>query len=117
MLRHFDVVHLATAMIGKPSYVLDALGDLEGGSWAVGLVVVLGWLAAVALSWRLADRRPFRLDLVAGVATGVAVLSTARIFGKVCCTTSPRSWMIALVAVAATLWTVILVEQRWRRCR
>lgn len=116
VLRHFDVVHLATAMIGKPSYVLDALGDLEGGSWAVGLVVVLGWLAAVALSWRLADRRPFRLHLVAGVATGVAVLSTARIFGKVWYYLTLWSWMIALVAVAATLWTaVILVEQRWRR--
>ena len=116
VLRHFDVVHLATAMIGKPSYVLDALGDLEGGSWVVGLLVVLVWMGAASVAWRLADRRPFRLHLIAGVATVVAVVSTARIFGKVWYYLTLWSWLIGLVAVAATLWTAVVVaEQRWRR--
>ena len=114
---HPLVVHAAVVLIPLTGLLALVMVLIPRFSYRFGpLILVLGWLAAVALSWRLADRRPFRLHLVAGVATGVAVLSTARIFGKVWYYLTLWSWMIALVAVAATLWTaVILVEQRWRR--
>ena len=106
ILRHFDVFHLVATLAGRSGNWLDTLRDLEGGSWVVGLVVLLAWAATAVWSLRLPDRRVRRLHLVVAVATFVAVMSTARIFGKVWYYLTLWAWVIALVAVFAALFTV-----------
>ena len=105
VLAHFDVTHVVSGSLSRSDYFIDNLDALAGGRWAVGALVLLAWLAAAVVSVRLEDRRILRLHLVVAVATAVAFLSTARIFGKVWYYLTLWSWSIALLAVAATLWT------------
>ena len=107
VLAHFDVVHILTASITRGDAVIANLDDLAGGRWAIGAVVLLVWLAAAVVSWRLPDRRIVRLHLVVAVGTAVAFLSSARIFGKVWYYLTLWSWSIALLAVAASIWTAV----------
>ena len=107
VLGHFDVTHIVSGSLSRSDYFIDNLDSLAGGRWAVGALVLLAWLAAAVVSVRLADRRIFRLHLVVAVATAVAFLSTARIFGKVWYYLTLWSWSIALLAVAATIWTFV----------
>ena len=105
VLAHFDVIHLATRLPQRGADYFEILDDLEGGSWMVGLVVFAAWVGAAVWSWRLADRRIVRLHAVVAVATGVAVVSTSRIFGKVWYYLTLWAWVLGLLAVFATLWT------------
>jgi len=107
VLAHFDVTHIVSGSVSRSDYFIDNLDALSGGRWAVGALVLLAWLAAVVVSVRLEDRRIFRLHLVVAVATAVAFFSTSRIFGKVWYYLTLWSWSIALLAVAATIWTCV----------
>lgn len=116
VLAHFDITRIVTGSASRTDYFLDSLDDLAGGRWAIGLLVLLLWLGAAAVAWRLPDRRPLRLHLVVALGTLVAFTSTARIFGKVWYYLTLWSWSIALLAVAATIWTFIAWwEQREHR--
>ncbi|MEQ1702373.1 MAG: hypothetical protein ABMA25_19865 [Ilumatobacteraceae bacterium] len=118
VLAHFDLTRIVTGSAGRTDYFLDSLDDLAGGRWAIGALVLLLWLGAAAVAWKLADRRLIRLHAVVAVGTLVAFSSTARIFGKVWYYLTLWSWSIALLAVAATIWTCIAWwEQRERRSR
>ncbi|HQZ36394.1 MAG TPA: hypothetical protein PK020_18350 [Ilumatobacteraceae bacterium] len=107
VLAHFDVTHVVSASLGRSDYFIDALDGLAGGRWVIGALVLLAWLAAVAVSVRLADHRILRLHVVVGVAAAIGLFSTARIFGKVWYYLTLWSWSIALLAVAATIWTFV----------
>ncbi|MGB8859323.1 MAG: hypothetical protein WCC60_08705 [Ilumatobacteraceae bacterium] len=107
VLAHFDVTHVVTGSLGRSDYFIENLDDLAGGRWLIGAVVLLAWFAAAVVSLRLADRRIIRLHAVVAVGTAVACLSTGRIFGKVWYYLTLWSWSIALLAVAATLWTAV----------
>lgn len=107
VLAHFDVVHILTGSFTRGDDVIANLDDLAGGRWALGTVVLLAWLAAAVASWRLPDRRIVRLHLVVAVGTAIAFLSTARIFGKIWYYLTLWAWSIALLAVAASIWTVV----------
>jgi hypothetical protein len=91
---------------------LATLDDLAGGRWAIGAVVLLLWIGAFVVAWRLRDRRLVRLHTVVAVGVAVAVLSTGRIFGKVWYYLTLWSWSIALLAVAASVWTAIVWWER-----
>ncbi|MFT3854215.1 MAG: hypothetical protein QM733_15960 [Ilumatobacteraceae bacterium] len=113
ILAHFDVWHLAVRLIARPARYLGVVADLDGGSWVVGLLVVLAWAATAVLSLRLPDRRPARLHLVVVVGLVVSVVSAARIFGKVWYYLTLWAWAIALLAVLAAVWTLVQwFEQR-----
>ncbi|CAN5543834.1 hypothetical protein BH10ACT2_BH10ACT2_23530 [soil metagenome] len=107
VLAHFDVTHIVIGTIGRSSYWVDRLDNLADGSWVVGAVVLLVWIAAIAVSWRLPDRRIFRLHLVTAVAFVVVLASTARIFGKIWYYLTLSNWIVAALAVAATVWTFV----------
>jgi hypothetical protein len=107
VLGHFDISHIVAGSLTRSDYFIDNLDGLAGGRWIIGAVVLLVWSAAAVVSLRLVDRRIVRLHLVVAVATAVAFLSTARIFGKVWYYLTLWSWSIALVAVAATIWTFV----------
>jgi 4-amino-4-deoxy-L-arabinose transferase-like glycosyltransferase len=112
-LRHFDVVHLAWRLVARSSVAIDTLHDLEGGSSMVGVLVLLLWVGAAC--WTVVqvrrgggDRRLLRLHAVVAVAVLLSVMSIARVFGKVWYYLSLWAWSIALLAVLATIWTVVL---------
>ncbi len=107
MLAHFDVTHVVSGSLTRSDYFIDNLDSLAGGRWVIGALVLLVWLAAAVVSVRLDDRRILRLHLVVAVAAAVGFLSTARIFGKVWYYLTLWSWSIALLAVAATIWTFV----------
>ena len=115
VLAHFDVVHVVVGLIRRPAAYLGVVADLNGGSWVIGLVVVVVWAATVVLATRLPDSRPFGLHLVVGLALVVAVLSAARIFGKVWYYLTLWAWAIALLAVLAAVWTIVQSAERRRR--
>ncbi len=115
VLRHFDLVHVAVRTLARSSDAPTVLVDLEGGSWLVGLVVLLAWAGAVAVAWRLAERRLLRLHAVVGIALLIAVMSLARVFGKVWYYLSLWAWIIALLAFVATVWTAVVAWERGGR--
>lgn len=117
ILAHFDVTHIVSGALSRSDYFIDNLDDLAGGRWTIGALVALAWVAAAAVSVQLEDRRIVRLHLVVAVATAVAFLSTARIFGKVWYYLTLWSWSIALLAVAATIWTCVAWWEVGRRGR
>lgn len=107
VLAHFDLTHVVTGLATRSSDEIEHLDALAGGRWVIGLLVLLVWAAAALYSLRLADRRIRRLHLVVAVGTAVAFLSTGRIFGKVWYYLTLWSWSLALLAVAATVWTAL----------
>ena len=117
VLAHFDIAHVVTASLGRGDYFIDNLDDLGGGRWVVGALVLLVWAVAGVASLRLVDRRIARLHLVVAVGAAIAFFSTARIFGKVWYYLTLWSWSIALLAVAATIWTAVAWWEAGRRRR
>ncbi|MEO5722886.1 MAG: hypothetical protein ABIQ39_13365, partial [Ilumatobacteraceae bacterium] len=115
ILAHFDLWHLMVRLFGRSGDYFALVADLDGGSWKRGLVVVVVWLTLAAVALRMPDRRPLRMHLVAAVATVVAVLSAERIFGKVWYYLTLWAWVIALLAVLASLWTAVQLIDRHRR--
>jgi hypothetical protein len=112
VLAHFDVTRVLTGTVTRNDDHLATLDDLAGGRWAIGAVVLLLWIGAFVVAWRLRDRRLVRLHTVVAVGVAVAVLSTGRIFGKVWYYLTLWSWSIALLAVAASVWTAIVWWER-----
>ena len=109
MLGHFDMWRVPSQVFGRSGYFIDAVTDLDGGSWKIGAVVLLTWVVAAVASLRLADRRVLRLHVVVAAATVVGTMSAARIFGKVWYYLVLWGWIIALLAVLATVWTAVSV--------
>ena len=114
VLAHFDLWHLVVRLIGRSAQQLSVTVDLDGGSWVIGLVVVLAWAATVVLAVRLPDHRPLGLHLVVAVGIVVSIVSAARIFGKVWYYLTLWAWAIALLAVLAAVWTLVQAMERRR---
>jgi hypothetical protein len=113
VLAHFDVTRIVAGTVARTDDHLATLDDLAGGRWLIGAVVLLAWIGAFVVAWRGSDHRLIRLHTVVAVGVAVAVLSTGRIFGKVWYYLTLWSWSIAVLAVAATVWTAV----RWRERR
>ncbi len=105
VLRRFDLVHLATRLVQRPSFFLDAAADQEGGQWWLGAVLVAAWVAAVVLYRRTGEQRLLGLHVVVGVGTLLGMVSTGRIFGRVWYYLTLWAWLLALLAALATVWT------------
>jgi hypothetical protein len=107
-LQHFDILHIGARMVGRSSSAIATYRDLVGGSTAVGAVVVAAWAVSAGVAWRLVrDRRLARLHVVVGISVALSMLSISRVFGKVWYYLSLWAWGIALLAVLATVWTVV----------
>lgn len=106
VLEHFDVLHVARRLVTRSDGYLPVLDDLAGGSAVIGAVVVATWLVCGAVAWRRRDRSLVALHVVVAVATSVAVLSTARIFGKVWYYLTLWAWSLGLLALLAVALTV-----------
>lgn len=106
VLEHFDVVHVASRLATRSDGYLPVLDDLVGGSAIVGALVLVGWSVSGVVALRRRDRSLVSLHAVVAVTTAVAVLSTARIFGKIWYYLTLWSWSLGLLAVLATILTV-----------
>lgn len=116
VLAHFDLTRIVTGVVGRSGDEIAHLDALAGGRWGIGLLVLLLWVSAAVVSWQLSDRRIVRLHTVVAIGAAVAVVSTSRIFGKVWYYLSLWSWSLALLAVAAMVWTAVAWwEQSGRR--
>ncbi len=112
MLRHLDATALVTRHVtGTGQFVDDA------SSWRGAIVLAL-WVAAAVVSVRLGPRAPRSLramHVVVGVAIGLGMLSTARIFGRPWYYLTLWAWGTTMLALGAILWTALEVWRGRRR--
>lgn len=112
MLRHLDLVRMAGDAFGADGYVTRAGYDLQG-SVVPGVVVVLVWLATVAIAFRMRHRVLLTLHLVIGWSLVLGVVSMSRIFGKVWFYLTLWAWTSATLLAVAVVWTLLV----WARGR
>lgn len=115
VLRHFDPVHLVVRLADRSSYALTTLRDLEGGSWRLGAAALAVWFVCAGLAVRRRHHALMGIHLVVAVAVGTAMLSVARVFGKVWYYLSLWAWVVALLAALATVWTLAAEWEARRR--
>jgi len=106
MLRHLDVVHLAS----DPLVARDGIAPV--GSVAIGIVVVLTWIAAFVTSIRLRVTRLVALHSVVAAALLLGWISMSRIFGKVWYYLTLWAWPTTVLMTVAIAWTVLAIMGR-----
>ena len=67
LLRHLNVFRIGTGAFGSDGYVTRAAFDLQG-SVLPGLLVLLVWIGAAVLAWRIGHRALTTLNVVIGWA-------------------------------------------------
>lgn len=112
-LRHLDVFRLAGGAFGADGYATRAGFDLER-SIVPGLVVLLVWVAAVAVAVRMRHRSLIGLHALLGWMLVLGVVSMSRIFGKVWFYLTLWAWMTTTLVVVAVVWTAVaFARSRW----
>jgi hypothetical protein len=86
--------------------------DATTGSVLPGLLLLLAWLAAVWLAWRVRHRLLLMLDLVIGVALLVAVENMGQIFGYVWYYLVLWAWALNGLMLLSIGWTIATLLQR-----
>jgi hypothetical protein len=91
-------------------FALRAHQDLTGLSSTSGinlpaLVLIVVWLGAVGLAWRLGLKRVLRLHVVVGAALALAAFSSTRIYGLLWHYLFLWAWGLATVMLVAIAWT------------
>jgi hypothetical protein len=109
VLKHFDLGHLVVDQVREPG--LLARGEL--GRFAVawrGAALLLAWAGLAALTWRRSPRALHVLHLVVGASAVMAWYSISRVFGVVWYYLMLWLWPVALLALVATVWSMVV----WR---
>ena len=108
MLRHLDATALVTRhLTGTGQFVDDA------SAWRGAIVLAL-WVAAAVVATRIGPRSLKAMHVVVGVAIGLGIVSTARIFGRPWYYLTLWAWGTTMIALGAILWTALEV---WRARR
>lgn len=108
-IQHLDLGDLLAADDGA----LERATSGTTGPLAVGLVVLVVWLAAVAGALRLRHRSLLHLHAVVGAGLVLAAISISRIFGSLWWYLMLWAWGVALLLALAVGWTVMeLVRAR-----
>jgi len=115
-LRHLDV----TGFLGDAG---DSLGSLArssgdpGGSVLPGVLVLVVWLASIAVAWRRRHEAVLKLDAVVAVALVLGAFSMSRIFGKVWYYLMLWAWGTLGLLLLAVVWTALdaIDHERLRR--
>jgi hypothetical protein len=105
-LRHLDPVDGFVRMLSEPGAFLTASFDPDSRIWAGALVLVI-WLATVALAAFLRHHVLLRLHAVVGVALVLGVFSMSRIFGKVWYYLTLWAWVTTTLLLLAVVWTLV----------
>jgi hypothetical protein len=105
MLRHLDATALATRhLTGTGQFVDDA------SAWR-GAILLAVWVVAAIVATRIGPRSLKAMHIVVGVAIGLGIASTARIFGRPWYYLTLWAWGTTMLALGAVLWTALEV---WR---
>jgi hypothetical protein len=108
MLRHLDATALVTRhLTGTGQFVDDA------AAWR-GAIVLAVWVVAAVIAVRIGPRALRAMHVVVGVAIGLGILSTARIFGRPWYYLTLWAWGTTMLTLGAILWTALEV---WRARR
>lgn len=111
VLEHFDLGHLVVDQVREPG--LLARGDLGRFPVAGRGVVLLGaWALAAAIAWRRSPRSLQVLHVVVGAGTLLAWYSISRVFGVVWYYLMLWLWAVALLALGALVWSVLVALGR-----
>jgi hypothetical protein len=105
-LRHLDPIDGLARMLSEPGAFVTAGFDPDSRIWAGALVLVV-WLATVALTAYLRHHVLLRLHAVVGVALVLGVLAMSRIFGKVWFYLTLWAWVTATLMLLALVWTLV----------
>ena len=111
VLEHFDLGHLVVDQVRQPG--LLARGEL--GRFPVagrGVVLLAAWAVAAALTWRRSPRALRALHGVVAVSTVLAWYSISRVFGVVWYYLMLWLWAVALMALLALVWSLVLALSR-----
>ncbi|HLM64830.1 MAG TPA: hypothetical protein VK306_11070 [Acidimicrobiales bacterium] len=82
-------------------------GDIAtSGSLLPAAALLVVWLGAVAMAWRLRHAALLRLHALVAVVLVLGVVSASRIFGEVWYYLALWAWGIAILVVVATVWTL-----------
>jgi hypothetical protein len=107
VLEHFDLGHLVVDQLREPG--LLARG--EPGRFPVagrGALLLGAWAVAAAVAWRRSPRALRTLHLVVGASTLLAWYSISRVFGVVWYYLMLWLWAVALLALVALAWSVVV---------
>jgi hypothetical protein len=110
VVGHLDLSHLV-GRLSAPGALTLVLVDPPNR--AVGLVVLVVWLASAAAALWLRHRRLLGLHLVIAVALLVGLLSATRIFGVPWYYLTLWLWGVTVVTAVAIGWTAVAVIARW----
>jgi hypothetical protein len=109
VLDHFDLGHLVVDQVRDPG--LLARGEL--GRFPVawrGALLLVAWAVVAALTWRRSPRALRGLHGVVGVSTVLAWYSISRVFGVVWYYLMLWLWAVALLAVVALVWSLVVAR-------
>jgi hypothetical protein len=106
VLEHFDVGYVVVDQLREPG--LLARGELgrHPVAWRGG-VLLAGWLGLALLTWRRSPPVLRAFHLVVGASTLVGWYSISRVFGIVWYYLMLWLWAVALLAVAASIWSLV----------
>ncbi|CAN5746784.1 hypothetical protein BH23ACT2_BH23ACT2_18270 [soil metagenome] len=115
-LLHLDPWRLVTEQQTATGSLVDASqaprGPLVPGAVVPGAVVLVTWVAAVAVAWRLRHHLLLRLHAVVGLGLLLAVVSISRIFGQLSYYLMIWAWGIASLLLLAVVWTAAAAVAR-----
>ena len=107
-LQHLDLwAGLGRQLLGTGRFVSAA-------STARGALVLVVWLIAVAVAFRIGSRALRALHVVVGVALLLGVMSMARIFGRPWFYLTLWAWGVTTLLAGAVAWTAVAWWQHRR---
>jgi hypothetical protein len=112
-LRYLDLAHLVRGDITDPGWlVTNADGNRPTSSRGVALLAV--WTLSAAVAVRRKNASLTWLHAVVGAGLVLMILAISRIFGAVWYYLTLWGWSIGLLALVATVWTLVdVLSERW----
>lgn len=98
--QHFDVLATGWDLLVRDDAFVHRAGRIDEGLSVVGLLVLVGWAAAVVWAWRRRHRPLLALHTVTGAMALAGLVSISRIFGKV--------WFYLTLWMSGTVLLVVL---------
>ena len=112
LLRHLDVTQVLFGGSSAGGFV-DAAYRPDR-SVVPGAVLLVVWIVAVALSWRLRHRALMWLHTCIGAVLVLEAASMVRIFGKVWYYLTLWAWSVTVLMAVAAAATFLIAVRRWR---
>ncbi len=112
LLRHLDVWHAVFGGGGSGGFVDAAYGAER--SVFPGIVMLLVWLGAAFVAWRLRHRALLWLHATLAVTLALETMSIVRIFGKVWYYLTLWAWSVTVAMAIVSAATYVVALRRWR---